>query len=99
MMIDKVGGIGPNYGTRKSEPVAKEHSTVRGDNVLISEEATRAADLARTVKTVNTSRDTERSEKLKEVKEKLARGDYDQLDDNQLGEIAESISNNLLGQA
>ena len=54
MMIDKVGGIGPgNYGPKKTPGVEKAQSPVRGsDNVMISEEASRAADLARTSKLV-----------------------------------------------
>ncbi len=91
MMIDKIGGIGPNYGPRKNEPVAKQDAPVRGDNVTISEEAARAADVARTSRIVSQATDAERTERLKEIKEKMARGEYNDVSDEQAGKIADSL--------
>ena len=52
-MIDKVGGIRPNYEPRKNEPAAKVKNTGLGsDNVVISEEAARAADAAKNTATL-----------------------------------------------
>ncbi len=92
MMIDKVGGIGPNYGPRKNEPVVKQDAPIKaGDNVVISAEAAKAAEVARTARTVLNSTDTERADRLKEIKEKVARGDYDNVSDEQANKIADSI--------
>ena len=92
MMIDKVGGIGPNYGPRKNEPVVKQDAPVKaGDNVTISAEAAQAAEVSRTARTVLNSTDTERAERLKEIKEKMARGEYNEVSDEQADKIADSI--------
>ena len=99
MMIDKIGGISPNYGPKKSTPVSKKEGQAKTDSVQISAEATRAAELAQTVKLVKATPDTSRQEKLQEVKDRLARGEYDQLSDTQLSEMADSIGQTLLGQA
>lgn len=99
MMIDKIGGISPNYGTRKSEPVQAKGGQIRSDNVQISQEAAQAAELASTIKLVKSSEDPARMEKLKNIKEKLSRGDYDQLSDDQLNNIAESITSSFIGHA
>ena len=91
-MIDKVGGIGPNYGTRKNEPVVKQDAPIKaGDNVVISAEAAQAAEVARTARTVLGSTDTDRAERLKEIKEKVARGEYNDVNDEQANQIADSI--------
>ena len=98
-MIDKVGGPGPNYGPRKTEPTVRRETPVVGpDSVAISEEASRAAELARTTRLVQSTNDPERAERLKEIKHRLERGDYDQLSDEQLSNIAESILGTFFGQ-
>lgn len=98
-MIDKIGGIGPSYGPRKSEPAAKAtNPATASDKVQISEEASRAADAARVSRMAKTSEDTSRAEKLKEVKEKLARGDYDNLSDEVLDQIGEKLTGALLSR-
>ena len=44
MIIDKVGGVGPNYGPKKNEPTARAETPLRaGDAVTISAEGARAA--------------------------------------------------------
>ena len=92
MLIDKVGGIGPNYGPRKTEPAVQKETPVRGtDNVFISEEASRAAEVARTARMVQASNDPERAEKLKEVKARLARGEYDNPSEEQLSAVVDSL--------
>ena len=96
-MIDKIGGINPNFNTRKSEPVVKKESLVRTDNVEISAEAAQAADLAQTIKLVQSTEEPSRQEKLAEVRARLARGDYDQPNAEMLDEIAESISQSFIG--
>lgn len=92
MMIDKVGGIGPNYGPRKSEPTAKPETPVRaGDNVTISAEATRAADAARAARTVRETADPERQERIKDIKARMERGEFNEVNDEQASRIAESL--------
>jgi anti-sigma28 factor (negative regulator of flagellin synthesis) len=93
MMIDKVGGVAPGYGPgKKNDPVTRlDSSSKTGDNVVISEEASRAAEVARTSRLVLQSADSERAERLKEIKEKVARGDYNEVSDEQASKIAESL--------
>lgn len=91
-MIEKIGGITPNQAPRKSEPVAKAESPVRAsDNLSISEEALKAAEAAKIQKLAN-SPDESRAEKIKEVREKLARGDYDNLSDEMLNKVADRVA-------
>ncbi len=99
MVIDKIGGIGPNYGpNKKSEPVGPKAETVIGkDNVTISAEAAQAADVARVARAAGSSQDPTRAEKLREVKEKLERGDYDNLTDEQYNQIADKIGQTFFG--
>jgi anti-sigma28 factor (negative regulator of flagellin synthesis) len=92
MMIDKVGGIGPNYGPRKTEPSARTEAPAKaGDSVAISAEAARAAETARVARQVMHSEDPERADRLREIKERLARGEYNDVSDEQASKIAESL--------
>lgn len=93
MVIDKVGGVGPGYGPRKSDGPSRPEKPVKSsDNVTISKEATRAADVARITKMVRESQETERAEKLEQVRERLKNGDYDNLSDETLGQIARNVT-------
>ena len=75
MVVDKIGGVGPGYGPKKTEPQVRNEAPARsGDKVTISDEAARAASLARVQKLAQTE-DTSRNQKLDEIREKLARGD------------------------
>ena len=99
MVIDKIGGVGPSYGPgKKSEPVGKKaEAAIAKDNVTISAEAARAADVAKVARAATTAQDPARTEKLKEVREKRERGDYDNLTDEQLGTIADKIGQSFFG--
>jgi len=98
-MIEKIGGISPNQGPRKSEPVAKAETPVRAsDNLSISDEALKAAEAARIQKLAHAP-DESRVEKIKEVREKLARGDYDNISDEMLGQVADRVARTFQGQA
>src|SRR5688572_24484111 len=91
-MIEKIGGITPNQAPRKSEPVAKAESPVRAsDNLSISEEALKAAEAAKIQKLAHMP-DESRAEKIKEVREKLARGDYDNLSEDMLNKVADRVA-------
>lgn len=93
MMIDKVGGIGPNYGPKKTEPAGKTQGSSKiSDNLSISEEASRAAVVAKTAKLAHASEDGSRVEKLKEIKERLAKGEYDNPGDEMYNKVADTLS-------
>ncbi len=97
MMIDKIGGVGPDYSPRKSEPVAAVNKTVSDAyKVSISEEGNQKAELDRIIRLVKLAEDPERAEKLRLVREKLARDEYSQLSDAQLENIANSLMNSVL---
>ncbi len=100
MMIDKVGGVGPNYGPRKTGPVErKDKPSQAADNVSISDEAARAALAAKTARLASTAEDQSRVEKLRQVKERLDAGEYDNLTDEQLDKIADRLADSFLGRS
>lgn len=93
MVVDKVGGIGPNYGPRKTESSSKKDSaSVQSDKIVISDEAAKAAEVDRLAKLASASQDPSRVEKLRDVKTKLANGEYNNPSEEMLGTIAEKIS-------
>ncbi|MCE9501391.1 MAG: flagellar biosynthesis anti-sigma factor FlgM [Leptospira sp.] len=105
MTIDKIGGLGPQYEPRKSNPVKKSEPTEAKDNIFISDVARQKATevkLQAEIKGIvgnlkSGGDDQERIEKLKEVKAKLKNGDYDNLSQEVLNKIADNISETLLG--
>ncbi len=100
MMIDKIGGVNPGYGPRKPEPSTRpDASRQTSDNVTISQEASRAAELARIARTAGESRDESRVQKLKEIKEKLERGDYNELSDEVLSHVADNITASFMSES
>jgi len=93
MVIDKVGGVGPGYGPRKADATPKkENSAIQSDNVVISDEAARAAEVDRLSKMAMTSQDSSRVEKLREVKSKLEKGEYDNLSEEVVGKLADRLT-------
>ncbi|GBF38038.1 flagellar biosynthesis anti-sigma factor FlgM [Leptospira johnsonii] len=107
MTIDKIGGIGGgSYEPRKSAPVRKTESKESFDNISISDTAKQKASEARIQAEVQTIAqkivaspvDSERSTKLKEVKEKLKNGDYDNLSPEILNAVADRIAESFLGR-
>ncbi|EMJ98452.1 flagellar biosynthesis anti-sigma factor FlgM [Leptospira sp. WS58.C1] len=107
MTIDKIGGIGGgSYEPRKSTPVRKTESKESFDNISISDTAKQKASEARIQAEVQTIAqkivaspvDSERSNKLKEVKEKLKNGDYDNLSPEILNAVADRIAESFLGR-
>lgn len=98
MMIDKIGGIGPSYGARKPEPVSRPADSGKiTDNVEISDEAARAVDMARVSKLVQNTEDTARADKLREVKERLESGVYDNPTDEMLDSAADRLTDAFMG--
>ncbi len=97
MVIDKIGGINPSYGPRRSEPATKNEKASRPmDNITISEEATRASEASKIARLASRSDETERSEKIKTIKDRLQNGEYDQLNEEVLSKIADSVVSSML---
>lgn len=91
MIIDKVGGLSPNYGQRGPKEVSGNQSADAQDRVNISQEASRAAELARIADIAKNGEDTERMEKLELVREKLKNQEYNQLSEEQAQTITASL--------
>ena len=91
-MIDSVGGLNPNQGTRSNANNKQKNTIIStGDRVSISPEAAHASEKRKIVDIVNSLEDTERNEKILKVREKLQNNEYDQLKSNQLDSVAESL--------
>lgn len=92
MVIDRIGGVSPGYGPRKTGATSKpEKPAAASDNVSISAEASRAADASRIARMAKNSQDLERAEKLRNIKEKLANGEYDNLSEDMLSSMASNL--------
>jgi len=93
MVIDKIGGSGPVYGSKKTETTARAESPSRAaDHVQISAEASRAADTSRIARMAKESSETERMEKIKEIKQKMESGEYNSISETMLSAIADKIT-------
>lgn len=98
MVVDKVGGVGPGYGPKKIQPKTEVvRPDAPRDNVSISDEAVRQQTLDR-VKKLALSSET-KNERLKEIKERLEKGVYDNPGDEILGRTAEKIAEAFLSRA
>jgi len=97
MVIDRIGNVNKIIGSDKSAPskIKGEKSEIAGDTVSISKEAQAAQELARTTDTVKRASDI-RQDKVNEVKAKLARGDYDVINNEILDRVADKIAQALL---
>ncbi|PJZ70332.1 hypothetical protein CH373_11990 [Leptospira perolatii] len=107
MTIDKIGGIsGGSYEPRKPSSVRKSDSKESFDNISISDTAKQKASEAKlqaevqtiAQKIVSSPVEPERSAKLKEVKEKLKNGEYDNLSPEILQAVADRIAESFLGR-
>lgn len=97
MVIDKIANIGKVFTGKKTEKSSQPAAaSSAADSVSISSEAKQAQELAQAKSVVQKSEPV-RADKVKEAKEKLARGDYDQLDAEMLDKVAEKIARSLLG--
>lgn len=97
MLIDKIGNIGKILQTDKNKgakPVQSSSGMGR-DSVSISQEAVKAQEVAQTANVVRKSPDI-RADRVKEVKEKMARGDYDNIGEEMLNKVADKIADSLL---
>ena len=97
MVIDRIGNINKIIGpdNKQSQKVKSVSTKVGEDTVSISKEAQAAQEAARSANIVKSSSDV-RADRVKEVKEKLARGDYDTIDAEILDRVADKIAEALI---
>lgn len=96
MNIDKVGGISPLYGPKKPNKISSVESlSSKQDKIEISEEA-RLQHLLNIIKETTKSKDPERAEQLKQIKQKLKEGYYDNLSEEILSKIADNLYDSSL---
>jgi DNA repair ATPase RecN len=106
MNIDRIGRVGGSgYEPKKSSQIQKNDSSLGQDSVTISETAKQMsfeAKLRQEITTISKQivsdpENQERSDKLKEVKEKLKKGEYDNINSDVLDQVAERITEVFLG--
>ncbi len=97
MVIDKINSINQvtqNTGVNKIKKTSSRNS-LGADSVSISKEAQNAQINAKAVDLVKGTQDV-RQERVQDVKAKLARGEYDNIDTQILEKVAEKIAMALL---
>ena len=92
MVIDKIGNVNSIIEPRKPKQNYQVNNVrPASDSVQISEEGLKAAEEARLAQIVKESPDI-RADKVKELKEKIASGEFDRaIDEKLLGNIAERM--------
>ncbi len=95
MVIDKIGNINNIVDTRKTKSSGGVSETRKNDSIQISSEGKKAAETARISQIVRVTPDV-RAERVAEIKDKIARGEYN-FDDNKILEmVADKIADSLL---
>lgn len=97
MVIDKVGNTGGITQTNRTQSAKMQETdkpVFAADTVSISSEAQKAQEMAVASRIVKSTPEI-REDKVKEAKEKLARGDYDKLSTEMLDKIASRLVNPL----
>jgi len=97
MVVDRIGNVNKIAGTDsfQSQKTKEVKKSAGEDTVSISQEAQEAKVISRANETVKAAADI-RTDRVKEVREKLHRGDYDQPDAEILDKVAEKIAQTLL---
>ena len=99
MVIDKISNIANVQKIATQNQVAKATekaiSPTVQDTVSISAEALKAQETHKAQQTVKSAPDS-RAEKIKEVKGKLANGEYDNISTEMLERVAENIASSLI---
>ncbi len=95
MVIDKIGSINNIVETKKSKSISSKKSTKKSDSVQISSEGKKAAEIAKQTQIVKETPDI-RTERVKEIKEKIANGTYDFNNNEMLEMVADKIASFLL---
>ncbi|TGN20134.1 flagellar biosynthesis anti-sigma factor FlgM [Leptospira idonii] len=107
MNVDKVGRIGGfGYEPKKTTAASKSETTGPVDTISISDAAKKIASEAKlqsevkqiAKQIVSAPPEEDRTEKLKNVKERLKNGDYDNLSNEMLDKISDQIASTFLGQ-
>lgn len=95
-MIDKIGNVGKVFQTdrNKGAKPAQNGSGIGSDSISISKEAVKAQEVAQATNLVRQSPDV-RSDRVKEVREKLARGEYDNIGKEMLDKVADKIAQTI----
>ena len=94
MNIDKINNAGQIQALNDKsavKPAENKAQTLGSDSVSISQAALQARETAMVQKAVSSASDV-RTEKVREVKEKLARGEYDNLSKEVLNHIAGKLT-------
>ena len=98
MVIDKIGDIGRIFRPGKTE-AAKSKTPAKGasssDTVSISKEALQAQETAKINNIVRQAPDV-RAEKVQQIKQKMASGEYDKMENEILERVAEKIAQALV---
>ena len=95
MVIDKIGNINNIVDTHKTKSTGGVSETRKNDSIQISSEGKKAAETARISQIVRETPDV-RAERVAEIKDKIARGEYN-FDDNKILEmVADKIADSLL---
>jgi flagellar biosynthesis anti-sigma factor FlgM len=95
MVIDKIGNINNIVDAKKTRPSSGNKEVNKGDSVQLSSEARQAADVARLSQMVQTSPDM-RAERVQELKEQIANGEYNFDDSKILNMVADRIADFLI---
>lgn len=96
-MIDKIGNIGKIYQTGNNKGAKPAHNAGIGDDsISISKEAVKAQEVAKATIVVKQASDI-RLDRVKEVREKLARGEYDNIGKEMLNQVANKIAQSIVG--
>ncbi len=105
MLIDKIKNIGQNLTTQKTSPSKSIGMEVGKDNIEISDAARQKAVEVKmqadvqtiTKQTLSLPADPERQAKIQAIKEKLQRGDYDNLSHETLSATADRLLVDFFG--
>ncbi len=95
MVINKIGNVNNIVEPKKTKPTPGTKETKKNDSIQISSEGKKAAEIAKDTQLVNQVSDV-RTDKVNEIKEKIANGSYDFNDSKILEMVADKIANFLL---
>ncbi len=95
MVINKIGNVNNIVEPKKTKPTPGAKEIKKNDSIQISSEGKKAAEIAKDTQLVNQVSDV-RTDKVNEIKEKIANGSYDFNDSKILEMVADKIANFLL---
>jgi hypothetical protein len=104
MMIDKIKNFGQNPEVKKASPIKGSDSGITNDKIAISsaakektEEVKLLSDVKQfTLSALSMEEDSNRVQRLGEIKSKLSRGEYDSLSDEMVEKTADKLLESLL---